>query len=72
MASLAKSKYLGPRPFRRKPAGFGAARPTKTSPDYFALVLLLVLMFAVMALALWLASLGGGAGSSFDHWMLMP
>ena len=48
-----------------------AGQQTRTSPDYWALVVVLVMMTAIIALTLWLASLGGGQ-APVDTWMPMP
>jgi hypothetical protein len=44
---------------------------TRSSPDYWALVVILVVMTAIIALTVWLASLGGGQ-APVDTWMPMP
>jgi hypothetical protein len=71
MASLAKAKYFGGGSLRNRSRP-PIEKPTKISPDYWALALLLLLMLAVMALAMWLASLGGGGVQPVDYWMLTP
>ena len=48
-----------------------AGQQTQSSPDYWALVVVLVMMTAIIALTLWLASLGGGQ-APVDTWMPMP
>jgi hypothetical protein len=72
MASLAKAKYFGPARSPRNRSQPAVEKPTKISPDYWALAVLLLLMLAVMGLAMWLASLGGGALQPVDYWMLTP
>ncbi len=64
MAAIAKT-------FRRSRAGSPTRPKTKTSPDYWALVILLAVMTAIILLTMWLASLGGG-NSPVDPWALMP
>jgi hypothetical protein len=67
MATIAKTKYLGPGPRLRREQ---AKRENRA--DYFGLTLVVLLMIAIMALAIWLASLSGGAVQPVDHWILMP
>jgi hypothetical protein len=70
MAAIAKTKYLGPGPALRRKQEKAEHRANR--PDYFGLALVVLLMFAIMALAIWLASLSTGAPQPIDHWMLMP
>jgi hypothetical protein len=71
MATIAKTKYLGPGPALRKKQE-RTDRRVANRPDYFGLALVMLLMFAIMALAIWLASLGGASPQPIDHWILMP
>ncbi len=65
-----KSRWITPKVrTRRRPA---AEKPVPTNFDYFVLATILVLMFALVALAIWLAGVGGDAVPSTDYWMLMP
>ena len=67
MATATKSST-----WRRTPlAPASPDKKTKSNPDYWALVVLLVVMAATMALTIWLASLGGG-NVPVDSWTLMP
>ncbi len=72
MAAIAKTKYLGSPPDHRPRRSTKSETLWTVSPDYVAFALILALMFAMMALAMWLASFGGGAAESSDYWMLMP
>jgi hypothetical protein len=45
---------------------------SKVSPDYLVFALLLLLMTAMLALAMWLASIGGATVEPGDYWTLMP
>jgi hypothetical protein len=71
MATIAKTKYLGPGPALRRRQE-KAERRAAARPDYFGLAVVILLMAAIMALAIWLASLGGGAAQPIDHWIMMP
>jgi fatty acid desaturase len=50
-----------------------SADQTRTKPnrDYWAIVIILAMMAALIALTMWLASLGGGH-TPLDSWILMP
>jgi hypothetical protein len=70
MATIAKTKYLGPGPALRRKQEQAERRANR--PDYFGLAVVVLLMAAIMALAIWLASLGGGAAQPVDPWIMMP
>jgi hypothetical protein len=70
MATIAKTKYLGPGPALRRMQEKAQRRANR--PDYFGLVVVVLLMAAVMALAIWLASLGTMSPQPLDQWILMP
>ena len=70
MAAIAKTKYLGPGPALRKQQERAEKRANR--PDYLGLAVVVLLMFAIMALAIWLASLGTASPQPLDHWILMP
>ncbi len=73
MAAITKTKSRWTTPkARTKQRPARSEKTTRVDFDYFALTLILVLMFALMALAIWLASFGGDAVQSTDYWMLMP
>ena len=72
MAAVAKRGPFATISSRRGQAAAAGERRNKVSPNYLALVFMLVLMFAIMALAMWLASIGGESTQPLDYWMLTP